>query len=116
VSFGDWSEVFGWLYAGALCGVLWETWNYWAGSKWYYTIPFVGYFKIFEMPILGFLGFPPFALQCLVMARMFIFLKKRHQSGMWHFPGGSLVFIALVSVFILATFWGLDTYTVVSMH
>jgi hypothetical protein len=35
-------------------------WNYNAMSKWYYTVPFVGFGKVFEMPILGYLGYLPF--------------------------------------------------------
>jgi len=27
------------LLSGLLCGILWECWNFWAGSKWLYTIP-----------------------------------------------------------------------------
>ncbi|HEX6739256.1 MAG TPA: hypothetical protein VF310_13340 [Vicinamibacteria bacterium] len=57
------------LMAGLVCGVLWETWNYWARSKWIYTVPFFDEWKLFEMPLLGFLGFPPFALECLVVVR-----------------------------------------------
>ncbi|MGO8942578.1 MAG: hypothetical protein ACLQJ7_02750, partial [Syntrophobacteraceae bacterium] len=52
------------LMAGAVCGLLWELWNFRAGSKWVYTVPYAGSLKIFEMPLLGFLGFPPFALEC----------------------------------------------------
>lgn len=55
------------LLAGFICGGLWEFWNFWALSKWIYTIPFVGHFKIFEMPVLGFFGFPPFTLECFTM-------------------------------------------------
>ena len=36
----------------------------WAISKWTYTVPYFGNVKIFEMPVLGFLGFPPFAIEC----------------------------------------------------
>jgi hypothetical protein len=53
--------------AGMICGLLWEFWNFWTKSKWIYTVPFVGDIKLFEMPILGFLGFAPFALECYVM-------------------------------------------------
>jgi hypothetical protein len=60
------------LASGALCGVLWEFWNYWAVSKWTYTVPYLGDIKIFEMPVLGFLGFPPFAVECWVM---YIFVR-----------------------------------------
>ncbi|NPA49236.1 MAG: hypothetical protein GXO20_04585, partial [Thermodesulfobacteria bacterium] len=55
------------LLAGLICGLLWEFWNFWATSKWIYTVPFVGRVKLFEMPVLGFLGFPPFAVECYVM-------------------------------------------------
>jgi hypothetical protein len=53
--------------AGVLCGVLWEFWNYWAHAKWHYTVPIMENLKIFEMPVPGYLGFPPFALECFTM-------------------------------------------------
>jgi hypothetical protein len=53
--------------SGMICGILWEFWNYWAGAKWHYTVPVLDHVKIFEMPILGYLGFPPFAVECFVM-------------------------------------------------
>jgi len=50
------------LGAGALlCGLVWELWNFYAMPKWYYTVPFVGFAKIFEMPLLGYGGYLPFA-------------------------------------------------------
>jgi hypothetical protein len=55
------------LAGGALCGVLWEFWNFWAGAKWIYAVPILGDVKIFEMPVAGFLGFPPFCLECFVL-------------------------------------------------
>ncbi len=55
------------LASGLICGLLWEFWNFWATAKWIYTVPFVGNIKLFEMPVAGFLGFPPFALECFVM-------------------------------------------------
>jgi len=54
------------LLGGLLCGLLWELWNFWAYSKWVYTVPFFEEAKGFEMPCLGFLGFPPFAIECYV--------------------------------------------------
>jgi hypothetical protein len=64
LSRGDWRRLWSLLASGLLCGVLWEFWNYWALSKWTYTVPYFGNVKIFEMPLLGFLGFPPFAIEC----------------------------------------------------
>ena len=55
------------LIAGLTCGLLWEFWNNWARSKWVYTVPFFEEAKGFEMPYLGFLGFPAFAVQTYVM-------------------------------------------------
>jgi hypothetical protein len=55
------------LAGGAVCGLLWEFWNYWAGAKWIYAVPILEDIKLFEMPVLGFLGFPPFCLECYVM-------------------------------------------------
>jgi hypothetical protein len=52
------------MLAGYLCGLLWEFWNYWAAAKWIYTVPFLTTPRIFEMPVAGFLGFGPFALEC----------------------------------------------------
>jgi hypothetical protein len=64
---GDASLVLALLGAGAVCGVLWELWNYWALTRWTYTVPYLGDVKVFEMPVLGYLGFPPFALECYAM-------------------------------------------------
>ena len=64
---GDASRVLALLASGLLCGVLWEFWNYWALTKWTYTLPYAGDVKVFEMPVLGYLGFPPFALECFAI-------------------------------------------------
>jgi hypothetical protein len=61
---GAWRRLVALLASGAICGLLWEFWNYWALTKWTYTVPYFGNVKIFEMPVLGYLGFPPFAIEC----------------------------------------------------
>jgi len=55
------------LLAGIIMGFFWEFWNYYAVTKWYYTIPFVGFLKVFEMPLLGYLGYFPFAFELYAM-------------------------------------------------
>jgi hypothetical protein len=55
------------MLSGFLCGILWEFWNYWTRSKWHYTVPILEHLKIFEMPVLGYFGFPAFALECFTM-------------------------------------------------
>jgi hypothetical protein len=49
--------------AGLIAGLLWEFWNYWAITKWKYDVPYWGQVKLFEMPVLGFLGFMPFIIE-----------------------------------------------------
>ena len=64
---GDASRLAALLAAGVVCGALWEFWNYWAATKWTYSVPYLGHVKVLEMPVLGYLGFPPFALECFAM-------------------------------------------------
>ncbi|MFI5038089.1 MAG: DUF4332 domain-containing protein [Solirubrobacterales bacterium] len=52
------------LLGGAAIGLLWELYNSFARSRWIYTVPGLEGLKIFEMPLLGFVGFPVFALEC----------------------------------------------------
>ncbi|HZP48298.1 MAG TPA: hypothetical protein VFB07_07190 [Vicinamibacterales bacterium] len=76
----DWNRTIDLLLSGLLCGVLWEFWNYWAGAKWHYTVPIMEHVKIFEMPLPGYLGFPPFALECFTMFT-FVRLMFRHRAS-----------------------------------
>jgi hypothetical protein len=48
--------------AGLGTGVLWELWNWGAVPHWDYRIPYLGFLPVFEMPVVGYLGYPPFAL------------------------------------------------------
>lgn len=50
------------LVGGLFAGLAWEALNYWARSKWIYTVPGFEDVKLFEMPVAGFLGFPVLAL------------------------------------------------------
>ena len=70
---GKINKLFSLFFSGVICGFLWEFWNYWATTKWIYTLPFLQNPKIFEMPVIGFLGFLPFAVECYVM---WIFIKS----------------------------------------
>jgi hypothetical protein len=65
------------LISGLICGLLWEFWNFWSNSKWIYTVPFFEKIKGFEMPVLGFLGFPPFAIQIYVMYSFISLFRSR---------------------------------------
>jgi len=60
---GDWRNVVALATAGLICGFFWEMWNYYSYPKWYYTLPHVAFLKIFEMPLLGYLGYIPFPME-----------------------------------------------------
>lgn len=55
------------VLAGLVIGFVWELYNIEARGKWIYTVPGLEGFKLFEMPVPGFLGFPVFALDCFVV-------------------------------------------------
>ncbi len=60
---GDWRPIVA-LWTGCLiCGFFWEMWNFYAYPKWVYRVPFVDFAHIFEMPVLGFLGYLPFSME-----------------------------------------------------
>ncbi|MCZ6690287.1 MAG: hypothetical protein O7H41_11830 [Planctomycetota bacterium] len=97
------------LIAGLITGGLWEFFNFWAGSKWIYTVPHLDGWKIFEMPILGFLGFPPFALECFVMSEAAPLIVSFTRRG-WKVA----LLVLLILAFWLAAFAGIDRFTVTS--
>ena len=55
------------LWTGMICGIFWEFWNYWAAARWSYTVPILPEYRIFAMPLLGYAGFPAFAVECFAM-------------------------------------------------
>jgi hypothetical protein len=60
---GDWRTVISLSLGALLCGFFWELWNYCSFPKWIYHIPGLGVLRIFEMPLLGYGGYVPFALE-----------------------------------------------------
>ena len=60
---GQRGRLYALLVSGAVCGIFWEFWNYWSPAKWIYVFPIFSSVKIFEMPVVGYFGFPPFAVE-----------------------------------------------------
>jgi hypothetical protein len=67
---GDWRPAVSAAIAALLCGFFWEMWNFYSLAKWIYSIPSVYRFKIFEMPLLGYMGYLPFGLLCLEVTKI----------------------------------------------
>jgi hypothetical protein len=97
------------LLGGLACGILWEFWNYWAGSRWVYSVPYFGAWKIFEMPAAGFLGFPPFALECWILYHLLDTVRAR-----LHGRAPTAIFWTAVAIFCLLMFRALDSRTVLA--
>ncbi|HEY3885867.1 MAG TPA: hypothetical protein VGL62_11700, partial [Vicinamibacterales bacterium] len=75
---GRYGRLINLLIGGLVCGFLWECWNYWAHTKWIYTVPVPPHVKLFEMPLAGYLGFPPFAIECVTM---YVFVRQAFWRG-----------------------------------
>jgi hypothetical protein len=81
ISIGKKSTVLRLWLAGIIMGFFWEFWNYQAYPKWSYTLPsaYLPTIKIFAMPLAGYLGYLPFAVEVFVFFaafRPFLFKDK----------------------------------------
>ena len=98
------------MLAGLVCGVLWEFWNYWSGAKWIYAIPFFNYWKVFEMPLVGYLGFMPFALECYLFWQLLRLVRESYAGRNWRI---FVVIAPLVVAYCALVFYGIDNFTVI---
>lgn len=62
---GDGRAVARLFLAGLISGIVWESLNFIAPMKWIYTVRGLEGLKLFEMPLLGFLGFPALAFDAV---------------------------------------------------
>jgi len=60
---GDWRPVISLWLGVLLTAFFWEMWNYYSHPKWIYQVAWGGWLHIFEMPLLGYGGYLPFALE-----------------------------------------------------
>jgi len=100
------------LAAGLVCGLWWEAWNYFAITRWVYIFPVLNFWKIFEMPLLGFLGFPPFALEGAVMVNFLMALDDRVLTT----PRRRRFSYVVQLAFWIMIFAAMDAWTVISFQ
>jgi hypothetical protein len=105
-------------------GLLWELFNASARGKWIYTVPGLEELKLFEMPLLGFFGFPFLALegwaayQALVVAGLAVDVPdpggppgdRSHAPR----PGWILAAAALAAIFSALVLRGMEAGTISS--
>ncbi len=67
---GDWRPVISLSLGALICGFFWELWNFYSFPKWVYHTPGAEFLYIFEMPLLGYIGYIPFAWELFAMRNL----------------------------------------------
>src|SRR5436309_2672052 len=67
---GDWRPIVSLSVGVLICGFFWEMWNYYSWPKWIYHTPGAQFLHVFEMPLLGYGGYVPFALELFVLRNL----------------------------------------------
>jgi len=106
---GDATRPAVWMLAGLAAGLLWELFNFWAGSHWEYHLPYLNFGRIFQMPVFGFGGFLPFALEVFAIDAFARGLYGRLKGRLAFRPA----FWAGLIAFDLVGFYLIDIMTVV---
>ena len=71
----DWRFLVALPLAALCCGFFWEMWNSHAVPGWYYTVPFVDAAPhLFAMPLPGYLGYLPFAVELFAMYQFILLI------------------------------------------
>lgn len=71
----DWRPAVSLALGALLCGFFWEFWNFYSFPKWTYHTPGANFWHIFEMPLLGYIGYLPFGLELYALGH---FMRGRH--------------------------------------
>jgi hypothetical protein len=105
------------LAGGAAIGLLWEMLNIGARAKWIYTVPFFDELKLFEMPVAGFLGFPPFAVECFILWQALVVAGvavPRFGPPFRASTGKRFATVAIAAALSAVTMFGMDLLTFTS--
>ncbi|MCX8110264.1 MAG: hypothetical protein N3D15_03325 [Syntrophorhabdaceae bacterium] len=103
---GHLEDIIAAMLSGLFCGILWEFWNFWAITKWIYTVPFFENMKLFEMPILGYIGFVVFGLETTAFLNLL--------NGIWSRKIYVLAITIIMACICVITFALIDRFTVFS--
>lgn len=114
---GEWGRVARLMLGGVLIGGIWEGYNFVSRAKWIYTVPLLEHLKWFEMPPLGFVGFPFFALEAWAMyhalAVMGWAVPVPSDERRLRVPSVLVVYLS-VAVLSIATLIGMERWTISS--
>jgi len=69
---GDWRPIISLSLGALVCGFFWEMWNFYSWPKWIYHTPGAEFLHVFEMPLLGYGGYIPFALELFALKHLLL--------------------------------------------
>ena len=69
---GDWRPVISLWLGVLLTAFFWEMWNFYSYPKWIYHVAWGDWFHVFEMPLLGYGGYLPFALELYALYHLVV--------------------------------------------
>ncbi len=81
---GDWRPVIALWLGVLLTAFFWEMWNFYSYPKWIYEVPWGNWLHIFEMPLLGYGGYLPFALELYALYHLGIGVFSPKQDDYIH--------------------------------
>jgi hypothetical protein len=64
---GNWRPVISLSLGALICGFFWEMWNEWSWPQWIYHTPGAEILHAFKMPLPGYGGYIPFALELFAL-------------------------------------------------
>ncbi len=106
---GNWTRIWSWILAGLAAGFLWELWNFFADSRWEYSLPYLNFWRVFHMPVFGYTGFMPFALEVFAFYQLLGWMRKKLEKQI---VIKASIFLLLI-LFYLGCFYLIDSYSLV---
>jgi hypothetical protein len=77
---GNWRPVVSLWLGILLTAFFWEMWNFYSYPKWVYHVAWGNWLHVFEMPLLGYGGYLPFALELFAMYHLIVGLAGQKQT------------------------------------
>lgn len=116
---GHWGRIGRLMVGGLAIGLIWESYNYWADGSWIYTVPWLEQLKLFEMPPLGFLGFPFFALEAwslyALLCAMGVAVPLAGQKTASFRPRRTALSCVVAAAFAVVVLLGMERFTISSV-
>lgn len=80
----DWRPIYALWFGVLVAAFFWEMWNYLSFPKWIYSVPWGNWLHVFEMPLLGYGGYLPFALELCALYHVVAGLLDRRNRNYLH--------------------------------